>query len=137
MKILKKISKKINRRVFVSKGCRYFRFKYFSILIGCLVLLFISTKLVNAYTISKTQTTRPVEGLSNGLVGHWTFDGGNMINNVTDSSGNGNNGILVSFPATSTVIVPGKVGQALTFNNDYVSINDSSSLRPSSVTISC
>ena len=100
------------------------------------MLLFISTKLVNAYTISKTQTTRPVEGLSNGLVGHWTFDGGNMINNVTDSSGNGNNGILVSFPATSTVIVPGKVGQALTFNNDYVSINDSSSLRPSSVTIS-
>ena len=49
-----------------------------------------------------------------GLVGHWTFDGKDMINNVADTSGQGNNGVLLGF--TSTTTVPGAVGQALTFN---------------------
>jgi len=34
--------------------------------------------------------------LSNGLVGHWTFDGPQMVSNVADSSGQGNNGNFVS-----------------------------------------
>ncbi len=57
---------------------------------------------------------------SNGLVGHWTFDGPDMINNVADVSGNGNTGYLNGQTATTTVI--GKVGQALEFDgvNDYV-----------------
>lgn len=98
-------------------------------------------EIAQLYTSGQSKYSVPVlkpsaSNLSTGLVGYWTFDGKNLINNVTDSSGNGNNGILVSFPATSTVIVPGKVGQALTFNNNYVSVNDSASLRPSSLTIS-
>ena len=58
--------------------------------------------------------------LATGLVGHWTFDGKDMYQNVVDSSGNGNTGYLSGF--TSTTTVPGKIGQALTFDgvNDYV-----------------
>ncbi|MBI5405797.1 LamG domain-containing protein [Candidatus Kaiserbacteria bacterium] len=66
--------------------------------------------------------------LQNGLVGWWTFDGGNMLQNAADSSGQGNNGNLINF--TSTTTVPGPVGQALSFDgvNDIVSIPASSSL---------
>jgi hypothetical protein len=51
--------------------------------------------------------------LNSGLIAWWTFDGKNMIQNVVDSSGQGHTGHFVSMPATSTVIVPGKIGQAL------------------------
>lgn len=65
---------------------------------------------------SETQT------LITGLVGWWTFDGNKLINNVTDSSGSGNNGSMTNFAATSTVVTPGKLGQALKFDgtNDIV-----------------
>jgi hypothetical protein len=53
--------------------------------------------------------------LNSGLVGWWTFDGKNMMQNVADSSGQGNNGNLVNFAATSSVQTAGKVGQALYF----------------------
>ena len=53
-------------------------------------------------------------GLTSGLVGHWTFDGNKMLTNVGDSSGQGNNGSLIGQAATTTV--PGKVGQALSFD---------------------
>src|SRR3989344_5253607 len=61
-------------------------------------------------------------GLTSGLVGHWTFDGPNMLTNVRDSSGQGNNGSLIGQAATTTV--PGKVGQALQFDgtDDYVNV---------------
>ncbi|OGG71359.1 hypothetical protein A3A35_00260 [Candidatus Kaiserbacteria bacterium RIFCSPLOWO2_01_FULL_51_21] len=63
--------------------------------------------------------------LQNGLVGHWTFDGKNLIQNAADSSGQGNTGYLTSF--TSTTTAPGKLGQALSFDggNDYVQTNAS------------
>jgi len=55
--------------------------------------------------------------LTSGLVGWWTFDGKDMISNVRDKSGNGNNGYFKSsVTATSTSLVPGKIGQALKFN---------------------
>ena len=59
---------------------------------------------------------------SSGLVGYWTFDGKNMINNVTDSSGQGNNGAMIGFTSTSSAQVPGKIGQGLKFNgsNSYI-----------------
>jgi len=62
--------------------------------------------------------------LSQGLVGHWTFDGGKMISNAADSSGNGNHGSLTNFGATSTAVAAGKIGQGLKFDgvNDYVKI---------------
>ena len=60
--------------------------------------------------------------LSQGLVGWWTMDGKNLINNVTDSSGLGNNGYMQGFGATSSAIVAGKLGQGLKFDgvDDYV-----------------
>jgi hypothetical protein len=74
--------------------------------------------------------TTTSSGGSNGLVGHWTFDGPNMLQNVADKSGNGNHGRLVSFPATSTAVVSGKIGQALKFDglNDYVNTQSNSTL---------
>ncbi len=60
--------------------------------------------------------------LKTGLVGWWTFDGANMKNNVTDSSGQNNNGNMVGWTSTSSAIVAGKLGQGLRFDgvNDVV-----------------
>ncbi len=62
---------------------------------------------------------------SNGLLGYWTFDGPKInwvTGAITDSSGQGNTGSLVSM-STSTSPVAGKVGQGLKFNGStsYVS----------------
>src|SRR5919109_3965900 len=66
-------------------------------------------------------------GLTNGLVGWWTFDGSDISGvQAYDRSGNGNRGILTSGP-TRTI---GKIGQGLQFDgvNDYVSGPSSSTL---------
>jgi hypothetical protein len=57
-----------------------------------------------------------------GMVGHWTFDGKDMIKNVADSSGQGNNGYLVA-AATSSQQVAGVMGQALKFNGTTQYVN--------------
>lgn len=69
--------------------------------------------------------------LTNGLVGHWTMDGGKVnwaTGAVTDSSGRGNTG-TVSGMATTSAIAAGKIGQALKFDgsNDFVDGSDISS----------
>jgi len=71
--------------------------------------------------INKT-LDRSNTGLEDGLVGHWTFDGKDLINNAVDSSGSGNTGYLKGF--TSTTTASGKIGQALEFDgtDDYVDI---------------
>ncbi len=59
--------------------------------------------------------------LSNGLVGHWTFDGRDTnwnTNTTTDVSGNGNTGTMISGVSTSTAPVVGKLGQAFSFSNN-------------------
>lgn len=58
-----------------------------------------------------------------GLIGHWTFDGGDMVPNVRDRSGNGNHGNLSGQIATSTVL--GKISQALNFDgvDDRVTVS--------------
>ena len=71
--------------------------------------------------------------LSQGLVGLWTFDGPTISGTtVDDLSGQGNNG--TNHGAVPTI---GKLGQALSFNgsSQYVSVPRSSSLEPTSVTI--
>jgi hypothetical protein len=73
---------------------------------------FFYAQVFGATTVGKTLT--PAGSLQTGLVGHWTFDGKDMLSNVADISGNGNNGTLVGF--TSTTTVSGKVGQALEFD---------------------
>jgi len=69
------------------------------------------TQVQGAGTIGKTTTPT---GLEDGLVGHWTFDGPDMVNNVADVSGNGRHATLYYSNATTTFI--GKIGQALNFD---------------------
>ena len=75
-----------------------------------------------AATISKS-LSRPINEI--GLVGWWTMDGPDMLTNVADRSGQGNNGSL-SHGGSGTTTAPGRVGQALSFDgtDDYVSIGD-------------
>lgn len=72
--------------------------------------------------VAKTITTNP--DLENGLVGHWTFDGSDVFTQVTDQSGNGNTGYLVSGAATTTA--SGVLGQALYLdgNDENVDLGD-------------
>ncbi len=76
------------------------------------------------------QTTVPGSPVDTGLVGHWTFDGpdvvwGDTSNEIKDVSGKSNHGDAVSLTASS--VTPGKLGQGLQFNgtSDYVTIPDS------------
>lgn len=67
-------------------------------------------------------------GLSNGLVGYWTFDGNDTGEfKTTDKSGNKNHGTLTNGPAKTE----GKLGQALSFDgvNDYVDAGNNSNMR--------
>lgn len=74
----------------------------------------------NGARVSTTQTGPG--NLNTGLVGWWTFDGPTMRTNVGDSSGQGNNGALLGFGATSSAVVAGKMGQALQFDGSSNSI---------------
>jgi len=76
--------------------------------------------------LALTLTSNP--DLENGLVGHWTFDGKDLIENAVDRSGNGNTGHLYGF--TSTTTTPGKIGQALDFDgvDDRVNVGTNSSI---------
>src|SRR3990167_6613758 len=62
-------------------------------------------------------------GLTNGLVGYWSFDGKDMAGNTAyDRSGNANNGTLTNGPKRAI----GKIGQGLSFDgsDDYISISN-------------
>jgi hypothetical protein len=86
----------------------------------------------NSSYVSKTNTqiNGASVGLGAGLVGHWTFDGKNMVSNVADSSGQGNSGLMSGFTSTSSAVTAGRVGQGLSFDgsNDYVDAGSNSSL---------
>lgn len=77
-------------------------------------LIFFTVSGRGATTINVTLKTNP--DLERGLVGHWTFDGEDLIENAADRSGQGNTGYLEGF--TSTTTAPGRIGQALEFEND-------------------
>jgi len=81
-------------------------------------------QLYNQSSAKVNTSQNPAGTLSSGLVGWWTFDGKNLIQNAADSSGLGNNGTLQGFGATSSAVVAGKLGQGLKFDgvNDYVKI---------------
>jgi hypothetical protein len=82
----------------------------------------------SATKFASTPTKPTGTGLSAGLVGHWTFDGKDLIQNVADRSGNGNHGMMSGFTSTSSATVLGKLGQALNFagTDDQVLANQSS-----------
>lgn len=64
--------------------------------------------------------------LKSGLVGWWSFDGADIVNNVVDKSGSGNTGYMQGFTSTSSAKVAGKLGQALKFDgvNDFVKVTN-------------
>ena len=67
--------------------------------------------------------------LSSGLVGYWKFDEGSGTT-AADSSGNGNNGLLVNSPTWQTSVDCQVGNSCLTFNgsSNYVTSTDSASL---------
>ena len=73
-------------------------------------------------SVSNTKANTNSTGISDGLIGHWTFDGKNMTSTTAiDSSGNGNTGTLTNMTASSSAIT-GKIGQGLLFNgSSYIS----------------
>lgn len=80
--------------------------------------------------IGKTRT----DTLTSGLVGHWTFDGGDIYGTTAlDKSGQGNNGIITG--ATKTI---GKIGQGLVFNGSsgYINVSDDTEINPQNITMS-
>lgn len=62
--------------------------------------------------VNTTITTNP--DLESGLVGHWTFDGQDMFDNVSDRSSTGADGSLQGQSSTTTI--PGRIGQAIDFD---------------------
>lgn len=81
-------------------------------------LFFNSKETAASFTISRPSTHNL------GMVGHWTFDGGKVVNGVAlDLTANGNNGNLINI-ATSTFYSIGKIGQGFEFDNvnDYVGV---------------
>ena len=80
---------------------------------------------------------------ASGLVGYWSFDGtGSIANNqiagLRDESGRGNHGTASNANATGMAFVPGRVGNAVTFDgvDDFVNVPHSASLNiTSAITI--
>ena len=71
----------------------------------------------------------PIQSLTSGLVGYWTFDGkdtnwtSQIAGTTNDKSGQGNTGTLTNM-SQSTTPAAGKIGQGLKFDgvNDYVAL---------------
>jgi hypothetical protein len=73
------------------------------------------------------QNATPREPLKSGLVGHWTFDGKDVVNgSVKDHIGGAH--ATTSGIATTTFYTAGKIGQGFNFDgvNDYVSASNES-----------
>lgn len=89
------------------------------------ILIFIVLISCPSFT-SISHATESYSNLLKGLVGYWKFDEGSGITAI-DSSGCGNNGILINNPLWTT----GVQGSALFFdgNHKYVQVEDSDSLR--------
>jgi hypothetical protein len=80
--------------------------------------------------INKTKKNR----ITNGLVGHWTFDGPDIFSTTAiDSSSNGNNGAMTNGPKT----VLGKIGQALSFDgsDDRIEISSTFGLGTTNMSV--
>jgi len=79
---------------------------------------------------------------ASGLVGYWSFDGtGSIAHNQTaglrDTSGRGNHGTASNANAVGMAFVPGRVGNAVTFDgvDDFVDAGTHASLRPRDLTV--
>ncbi len=78
------------------------------------------------YQLSQAKfNNSPVVSLASGLVGYWTFDGQNTnwaTGQTFDMSGNRNTGTMTNM-TSSTVPVPGKIGQAFKFDGVNYRVN--------------
>ena len=114
---------------------------YSSLILLCFVLASPAEASLRVTGSSRTfrVANSPVNVLTNGLVGYWTFDGKDMPSGqVNDVSGNGLNASMINM-STSTAYVPGKIGQALEYyqpESRYVK-NSSLSTTLSAATFSC
>jgi hypothetical protein len=61
--------------------------------------------------VSKTQTA-----VASGLLSWWTFDGATIGTTIQDYTGQGNNVYVGGGVSTSSVLIRGKIGQAVNFN---------------------
>jgi len=94
-----------------------------------------SLREAHAATIQKPAS--PIGGLASGLVGWWTMDGKDLVANVADLSGQGNNGFMSGFTSTSSAVIQGKAAQALNFTGStYVDAGNPSSLAVTTGTMS-
>src|SRR3989344_234944 len=68
-------------------------------ILSVVFLLILNSILLIPYSVSAGTLNKPSNllVLNTGLVGWWTMDGKNTINNISDSSGQGITGYLVSF----------------------------------------
>lgn len=101
----------------------------------CLIAVIIFIPVVSFASAVMGSAGASAGNITNGLVGWWTFDGRDIANTFAlDKSGNNFTGTLTSSPTK----LSGKSGQALKFNgsSSYVSVADSATLRPTSVTVS-
>jgi hypothetical protein len=80
---------------------------------GLFALFFTELFLHASTKVGLTLVSPRLDGSDSGLVGHWTFDGKDMVSNVADISGQGNVGYFVGGLATTTVA--GALGQGLQF----------------------
>ncbi|OGG57577.1 hypothetical protein A2853_01780 [Candidatus Kaiserbacteria bacterium RIFCSPHIGHO2_01_FULL_55_17] len=99
-------------------------FSHSSLFLPLLPFLLLASLLVFLPSPSFAATIGRINSNNLGLVGYWTFDGPDLLQNAKDRSGQGNNGYLASF--TSTTTVPGKIGQALKFDgsDDYIDLGE-------------
>jgi len=101
-----------------------------ALLLGCrlgIFLILLSVLPTTTQAAVNQNTTLNPPNLNSGLIGHWTFDGKDMLTNVRDSSGQGNTGVLVA-AATSSQQVAGPLGQALKFNGSTQYVNEPTSI---------
>ena len=68
----------------------------------------------------------PTTDITNGLVGYYTMDGNDMLQNVKDKTGNGNTGYLEFVTATTSTQAIGIHGQASRFDgvDDRITLGD-------------
>lgn len=86
-----------------------------------------ATEINRIYHLGATthvNTTLPSTDLDNGLVGHWTFDGGTISGSTISDVAGSNNGTYTN----GIGVGPGKIGQGLLFGSStYVSVPYNSS----------
>jgi len=99
----------------------------FAILLFTFTIYHLNFNIALASVVPAT-TIKSNTSLTNGLVGWWTFDGKDMLTNVRDLSSSYATGSLIlgTSGKTATTTVPGRLGQALSFDgvDDYVNVGD-------------